>query len=57
MRIEFVMTWSMAVLWKNGAAPIVVPGIRVVIEISLLLDVREAICVLKGREKSDINFE
>lgn len=28
------MTWSIAVPWKKGAAPMVVPGIRVVICIS-----------------------
>lgn len=36
------MTWRIAVLWKNGAAPIVVPGMRVVIAISLFV-VRDAI--------------
>ena len=33
-RIAFVITWRIAVLWKNGPAPMVVPGIRVVIEMS-----------------------
>ena len=32
------MTWSMAVLWKNGAAPTVVPGIRVGMTISAFED-------------------
>jgi hypothetical protein len=41
-RIELVITCRIAVLWKNGAAPIVVPGIRVVTVMSLLA-VREAI--------------
>lgn len=36
------ITWSMAVPWKKGAAPMVVPGIRVVICISPWL-LREAI--------------
>lgn len=37
------ITWSIAVPWKKGAAPMVVPGIRVVICISPWL-LREAIC-------------
>jgi len=32
--MAFVMTWRIAVRWKNAAAPIVVPGMRVTIEIS-----------------------
>lgn len=41
-QIALVTTCKIAVRWKNGAAPIVVPGILVVILISPL-DVFEAI--------------
>lgn len=35
-RMAFVTTWRIAVRWKNGAAPMVVPWIRVVIDTSAL---------------------
>lgn len=42
-RMALVMTCNIAVRWKNGAAPIVKPGVRVLIEMSRFME-RTAIC-------------
>jgi hypothetical protein len=42
-RTRLVMTCRIAVRWKNGVAPMVVPGMRVVIATSFLFDL-VAIC-------------
>lgn len=47
--MAFVITCRIAVPWKKGAAPTVVPGMRVVIEISLF-KVREAIYRAKSSQ-------
>ena len=49
-RMALVMTCNIAVRWKNGAAPIVKPGVRVLIETSRFIE-RTAICCDK-RQKS-----
>ena len=43
------MTCKIAVSWKNGAAPMVVPGMRVVIAMSFLFDL-VAICKESARQ-------
>ena len=40
-RIAFVITCKIAVRWKKAPAPIVVPGIRALIVISVLADLAE----------------
>ena len=36
--MELFVTWTIAVPWKNGAAPIVLAVVRLVIKTSLLVD-------------------